>query len=48
MNKTKLVSDEYKRFREITRCLLAVPKKEIEREKAKYERRKKQTKKPAK
>lgn len=42
-------SEEFKRFREITRCILAVPKKEIDQQKAKYERQKKsKTKKPVK
>lgn len=46
--KPDVPSEEYRRFREITKCLLAVPKKEIEREKAKYEKRKLQAKRPVK
>jgi hypothetical protein len=42
-------SEEFHRFRELTRCLLAVPKREIDQQKAKYERKKKsKTKRPAK
>lgn len=33
-------SDEFKRFEDFTRRILAVPKKEIDKEKAKYERQK--------
>ncbi|HEX8283255.1 MAG TPA: hypothetical protein VF588_07860 [Pyrinomonadaceae bacterium] len=35
-------SDEFKRFEELTRKLLAVPKSEIDKEKAKYERQREQ------
>ena len=38
--------DEYSRFRELTKHLLAVPKKEVDKEKAKYDQRKE--KRPAK
>ena len=31
-------SDEFKRFEELTRKLLAVPKSEVDEQKAKYER----------
>jgi hypothetical protein len=43
-------SEEFKRFREITRCILAVPKREIDQQKAKYDQKRKQakTKKPVK
>jgi hypothetical protein len=33
-------SEEFKRFEDFTRKLLAVPKKEIDQQKAKYERQK--------
>jgi hypothetical protein len=33
-------SEEFKRFEDFTRRLMAVPKKEIDAEKAKYERKK--------
>lgn len=33
-------SEEFKRFEDFTRRLIAVPKKEIDKEKAKYEREK--------
>ena len=44
--KTQPKSDEFTRFEQFTKCLLAVPRKEIEREKAKYEAKK--SKRPAK
>jgi hypothetical protein len=37
-------SDAFDRFRELTRKLVAVPKKEIDREAAKYERKKEKAK----
>lgn len=44
MKKTKSLasnkSEEFKRFEDFTRRLIAVPKKEIDKEKAKYERQK--------
>ncbi|HWN10709.1 MAG TPA: hypothetical protein VNO50_15830 [Pyrinomonadaceae bacterium] len=44
MKKTKLApsekSEEFKRFEDFTRRILAVPKKEIDKEKARYERKK--------
>jgi hypothetical protein len=33
-------SEEFKRFEDFTRRILAVPKKEIEQQKAKYEKKK--------
>jgi len=33
-------SDEFKRFEDFTRRLIAVPKKEIDQQKAKYEKQK--------
>jgi hypothetical protein len=47
--KQTLTSEEFDRFREVTRRLLAVPKKEIDKQKAEYERKKKlKTKEPVK
>ncbi len=43
MKKTKpnkLASEEFQRFEDFTRRLMAVPKKEIDQQKAKYERQK--------
>jgi len=43
MKKTKATSNEkseFKRFEEFTHRLIAVPKKEIEKKKAEYERKK--------
>jgi hypothetical protein len=37
---TKPPSEEYARFEDFTRRLMAVPKKEIDAEKAKYDRKK--------
>jgi hypothetical protein len=42
--KPKTNSEEFERFRELTRKLIAVPKKEIDREAAKYERKKEKEK----
>ncbi len=40
-------SEEFERFRDFTRRLMAVPKKEIDKEKAKYERKKEAKKRTA-
>jgi len=40
-------SEEFERFRDFTRRLIAVPKKEIDQQKAKYERKKATRKKQA-
>jgi hypothetical protein len=37
---TKPPSEEFKRFEDFTRRLMAVPKKEIDEQKVKYERKK--------
>jgi len=37
---TKPLSEEYQRFKDFTRRLMAVPKKESDSQKAKYERKK--------
>lgn len=37
-------SEEFKRFEDFTRRILAVPKKEIDQQKAKYERKKTKSK----
>lgn len=50
MKKAKTQTDkpeEFKRFEDFTRRLMAVPKKEIDAEKAKYERKKAAKKKQA-
>jgi hypothetical protein len=50
MKKAKAQADkpeEFKRFEDFTRRLMAVPKKEIDVEKAKYERKKAMKKKEA-
>jgi len=39
-SKAPAKSEEFKRFEDFTRRLMAVPKKEIDAEKAKYERKK--------
>lgn len=39
-SKSERPSEEFKRFEDFTRRLMAVPKKEIDAEKAKYERKK--------
>jgi hypothetical protein len=38
--KTSAPSEEFQRFEDFTRRLMAVPKKEIDEQKAKYERKK--------
>lgn len=38
--KTPVKSEEFKRFEEFTKRLMAVPKKEIDQQKAKYDRKK--------
>ena len=44
---TKPPSEEYRRFEEFTKRLMAVPKKEIDQQKAKYEKQKAAKKKKA-
>jgi hypothetical protein len=50
MRKTKspsnVKSEEFKRFEDFTRRLIAVPKKEIDQQKAKYEKQKAAKSKP--
>ena len=38
--KREIANEEFEKFQDLTRRLLAVPKKEIDREAAKYERKK--------
>jgi hypothetical protein len=37
--RTKTVSEEFVRFREATRVLLSVPKKDVEKQKAAYQKK---------
>jgi hypothetical protein len=42
------VSEEFTRFRDLAKCLVAVPKKEIENKKIQYDLKKTKAKRPAK
>ena len=44
---SKSTSEEYQNFERFTKALLAVPKKEIDKQKAEYERKKAEKKKKA-